>query len=191
MASNSNMVSKSVWPYYSTDNIKKAGKTEEKTTLGKDQFLSILIKQLQYQDPLQPMEDKEFIAQMAQFTSLEQLMNISSQLTEMRQSLGAASSLIGKKVSWIETAKDKTGTISTKSGVVDSILIRDGKHFAKIGKDEIALDNIIQIENNVQDSGEVPETGGGTTDPGSGAGETGGGTTNPGSGAGGTGGGTT
>ena len=145
-----------VWPNYSASNVSKAAGTERQA-MGKDQFLSILITQLQNQDPMQPMEDKEFIAQMAQFTSLEQLMNISTQLTDMRQSLGYSSSLIGKKVSWLEYNNE--GKTSVKSGVIDSILIRDGVNYAKIGSSEIAIDYIVQIENAEETVVPEPEQG--------------------------------
>ncbi|MCZ4141354.1 flagellar hook capping protein, partial [Escherichia coli] len=56
------------WPNYSAAN--KATTSAATKELGKDQFLKILITQLQNQDPMQPMEDKEFIAQMAQFSSV-------------------------------------------------------------------------------------------------------------------------
>jgi flagellar basal-body rod modification protein FlgD len=52
--------------------------------LGKDEFLKILIVQMQNQDPLNPMDDKEFIAQMAQFTALEQMQNV-AKASQMQQ----------------------------------------------------------------------------------------------------------
>ena len=57
--------------YYNSD------KTSSKSNnLDKDAFLKLLVTQLQNQDPLSPMEDREFIAQMAQFSSLEQMQNL-------------------------------------------------------------------------------------------------------------------
>ncbi len=51
-------------------------KKAESNDLDKDAFLKLLVTQLQNQDPLSPMEDREFIAQMAQFSSLEQMQNL-------------------------------------------------------------------------------------------------------------------
>jgi len=70
-------------------------------TLGKDDFLKLLITQLRNQDPLNPLDQNQFLAQTAQFTSLENLQNISTQLTEMKQLSSASSfaqnaSLLGK-----------------------------------------------------------------------------------------------
>ena len=54
--------------------------------LGKDEFMKILMAQLQHQDPLSPMDDREFISQMAQFSSLEQMMNMTSSIDMLVQS---------------------------------------------------------------------------------------------------------
>ncbi|MGF9695565.1 MULTISPECIES: flagellar hook capping FlgD N-terminal domain-containing protein [Paenibacillus] len=134
------------WPNYSAAN--KATTSAATKELGKDQFLKILITQLQNQDPMQPMEDKEFIAQMAQFSSVEQLVNISSQLKALNQSLGAVSSMIGREISWLSSNKEDNGTL--RQGIVDSIIVRDGVQYAKVGEDEIELNEIIQVANPTQ-----------------------------------------
>ena len=51
--------------------------------LGKDAFMSLLVTQMQHQNPLEPQADGEFLAQLAQFSSLEQLTNMNSTLTRM------------------------------------------------------------------------------------------------------------
>lgn len=55
--------------------------SEDSSTLGKDQFLQLLATQLQYQDPMNPMSNEQFISQMAQFTSLEQMQNLNTTMT--------------------------------------------------------------------------------------------------------------
>ena len=101
----------------------RKGGTQE---MGKDDFLRLLITQLRYQDPLKPMEDKEFIAQMAQFSSLEQTKNMADALAKMNENLTAsqernnALSFLGK---YVEVVRDD-GKVET--GRVDSIDPRSG-----------------------------------------------------------------
>jgi len=68
--------------------------------LGKDDFLQILITQLQNQDPTKPMEDREFIAQMAQFSSLEQMTNLSRQFADLSAAIKSSlvTNFLGKEV---------------------------------------------------------------------------------------------
>lgn len=132
-----------VWPNYSTSNVQKAAATTKDTTLGKDDFLKILVTQLRNQDPSQPLQDREFIAQMAQFSSVEQLMNMSEQMTKLRQSLGSASSLIGMTVEW--DGLSDMGVETTYSGVVEAISIKDGDQYAKIGDRSVKVDDLNTI----------------------------------------------
>lgn len=153
------------WPNYSAAN--KATTSAATKELGKDQFLKILITQLQNQDPMQPMEDKEFIAQMAQFSSVEQLVNISSKLEALGKSLGAVSSMIGREISWISTetknddlswtAEKGNDSGALRQGIVDSIIVRDGVQYAKVGNDEIRLDEIIQVSNPKEEEEAEPD----------------------------------
>ncbi len=81
--------------------------------LDKEAFMLLLVTQFQYQDPLNPMEDKEFIAQLSQFSSLEQLMNLNDSMNNLSavtqgQEMINATSYIGKNV-------DVTGNVISKT----------------------------------------------------------------------------
>ncbi|OMF36804.1 flagellar hook capping protein [Paenibacillus sp. FSL H8-0548] len=140
---------RAVWPNYNTANVQAAA-NKKTDTLGKDQFLSILVTQLRNQDPMQPLQDKDFIAQMAQFTSVEQLMNMASEITLMRQSIGSASSLIGKTIQWNEY--NDAGSVVPVNGVVDSIISKEGILYAAVGATEVALDYVTSISETKTDT---------------------------------------
>lgn len=104
--------------------------------LGKDAFLKLLITQLQNQDPTNPMDDREFIAQMAQFSSLEQMQNMTKAmesllLSQQQSQLMGYTNFIGKDVKWHELTeeKDKEGNFIVKegNGVIQSVQFKDGE----------------------------------------------------------------
>ena len=94
--------------------------------LGKDEFLKILITQLSYQDPMSPMEDKEFIAQMAQFSALEQMTSMAKDFAKLTTMISAteASSALGKNVELLEGENVIQGTVKAVSrGEIPQILV--------------------------------------------------------------------
>jgi flagellar basal-body rod modification protein FlgD len=86
---------------------------QQSNQLGKDDFLKLLLAQLANQDPTSPMENTEFIAQMAQFSSLEQMTNMSTEFSRLANMLHSneAINIIGKRVDIEEGALSLSGQV--------------------------------------------------------------------------------
>ncbi|MGE7997278.1 flagellar hook assembly protein FlgD [Lysinibacillus sp. NPDC093190] len=119
--------------YYS--NYQKPTKQTGNSELGKNAFLQLLIAQLKNQDPTNPMDDREFISQMAQFSSLEQMQNMTKTmesllLSQEQTQMMSYSSFIGKEVKWHEVTneKDEKGNfvINEGTGIIESLKFVDG-----------------------------------------------------------------
>jgi flagellar basal-body rod modification protein FlgD len=100
-------------------------------SLGKEDFLLLFTSQLKYQDPLKPLESTEFTAQMAQFSSLEQLFNLNNNVEKLilyQQSLnnGIATGLLGKTVKTVDDVVAKVTGISFSEGIT-YLLLENGQ----------------------------------------------------------------
>ncbi len=108
------------------------------SNIGKDAFMQLLLTQLKYQDPTNPVSDKEFISQQAQFAQLEKLDDINASIGQ-GNNIVQASNLVGKKV-------DVTTEEGTKvSGVIDSIEMSDKGLGVRIGDQLYPPSRIIKI----------------------------------------------
>lgn len=107
-------------------NGKKASKS-----LGKNDFLKILITQLRYQDPSKPMDDKQFISQMAQFSSLEQMTNMSKNFANLSGMLvqSNALNLLGRNVEIVTGDEKVTGIVKEISGRDHPQIKVNGKYY--------------------------------------------------------------
>lgn len=112
-----------------------------KNELGKDDFLKLLIAQLTNQDPLDPLKDKDFIAQMAQFSALEQQTNMAKGIeTLTKLSLSSAVGYVGRTVGY--TGEDG----SAKAGTVQYVEFKDGAVTLKLTDgSSLALDKVEQV----------------------------------------------
>jgi flagellar basal-body rod modification protein FlgD len=92
-------------------------------TLGKDDFLKLLVGQLQHQDPLAPSDDQQWIGQMAAFSQLEQVTNMASSTQKIVDTLNTngALSLIGRTVTYLDSAG------ASHTGNVDTVDMADGQ----------------------------------------------------------------
>jgi flagellar basal-body rod modification protein FlgD len=117
-------------------------KKTDNGSMGKDQFLKLFVAQLQHQDPMNPMNDSEFMAQMASFSTLEQITNLTAanEALVAHQSNSSAVGLIGRTVSYV----DENDQIHT--GKVDKVTTAGGKPLLTVdGVDGVDPATITQV----------------------------------------------
>ena len=120
---------------------KKDTDTEKRTVsneLGKEDFLQLLVCQLQNQDPLNPQEDTAFIAQLAQFSALEQMTNMNTTLNNT-----SAYTMVGKEV--VINHTDSAGRTSEVRGVVDYVEMRDGDAYLSVDGKTYPVSELVQV----------------------------------------------
>lgn len=107
-------------------------------SLGKDAFMTLLVTQMQNQDPLNPSSDTEFISQLAQFSSLEQMENLNVALANQ-----SALGLVGRNVIVnIDGADAGKGQVA---GFVEYVEIKDGKAYLSINGETYSIDNLSTV----------------------------------------------
>lgn len=125
---------------FSKDRTEKTDKTSRTPggELGKDEFLQLLVCQMKNQDPLEPEKDTDFIAQLAQFSALEQMQNLNETVMNSQ-----AFSLVGKYVLVNTTASD--GKVSEVKGVVDYVTIKNGDSYMSVNGQLYSIDNLVEV----------------------------------------------
>lgn len=111
--------------------------SQKSNELGYDQFLQILCAEMQYQDPLEPTSNTDYIAQMATFTQVESMLNMQNTMTSSQ-----ANDLVGKYVI-MKVTSSTTGEVSYAAGNVDYVLHQNGKTYLSI---EDSLYNIEDLD---------------------------------------------
>ena len=114
------------------------GTSTHSSTLGKDAFLQLLVTQMKYQDPLNPSTDTEYIAQLAQFSQLEQLQNLNATYSNNQ-----AMTLVGKLVT-VQTT-DSLGNSKYVSGFVDYVTMVNGTAKLCIEDNLYSMDQIYEV----------------------------------------------
>jgi len=111
-------------------------------TLGKDDFLKLLVVQLENQDPTSPLDDKEFISQMAQFSSLEQMTQMNTTLSNLiiNNKINLSYSLLGK---YVEVLDSRTGQV--ESGIVSEVSFGEGSPGISFNGLTYSVDDVTKV----------------------------------------------
>lgn len=148
-------------PWLTNTNSSTANKTStvvDKTSLGKDDFLKLLLTELKYQDPTSPMDNKEFISQMSSFSSLEQMQNLNKGFTSLADSINntlvpnmmlqQSGNMIGKDATYsiVTTDSDGKEQVETKTGAIQSVVMKSGTPYYVIDGKEVAISDVTKVE---------------------------------------------
>ena len=113
-------------------------KAEGSSSLGKDDFLQLLVAQMKYQDPMEPTSNTEYIQQYATYSELEQMMNMSETMDLQR-----ASSLVGQMVHVEFTTEG--GIDKSVEGIVDYVYYESGTPFVSIGGELYKAEDVTNV----------------------------------------------
>ena len=120
--------------------------TEKDNGLDRNSFLKLLVKELSNQDPLQPVNDKEFISQMAQFSSLEQMHNVAKSVEGLKSM--QANNLLGKYV----TGKDFVNQRPVNGVVTGVIHDASGNAFLRVSGKQIKISDVSRVTMSTPDA---------------------------------------
>ena len=119
------------------------GTAVDKTSLGKDQFLNLLVTQMRYQDPSAPMDSSQIMAQTSSLATVEQLTELTTTQREAfaLQMRLSASGFVGQSVSWTDVATD-----TVKTGTVDGASFDGAVPVLMVGTTKVALDAVSLVK---------------------------------------------
>lgn len=121
----------------SGDSLTKKGK--DNSTVDSDMFLTLLVAEMQNQDPLEPTSNTEWVSQYATFTQVEKMNEMAESVDMLR-----ANELIGKEVI-MKVTSESTGEVTYKQGVVDYIVMEDGKPILVIDDEKYSISDLDSV----------------------------------------------
>jgi flagellar basal-body rod modification protein FlgD len=128
--------------------VNKPKTTAPDNAMGKDAFLKLLVAQMKYQDPMNPAQGSDFVAQTAQFTMVEAIEKLSDQNAEMLSSQKSlsASAFVGREIKWQPPSTDGTGTLPPlEKGVVSGMKLTSDGPILLVGTKEITLADVREV----------------------------------------------
>jgi len=120
-------------------------KASAQSLAGTDTFLKLLVAQLRNQDPMQPMDDQSFITELAQFNTVEQLLNVKQSVDAQSGSQQAAEAmaLLGKEITYTSTT---VGGDTTSQGLVSAVSLSNGQPQLQVGQGYIPLSAVTSVQ---------------------------------------------